>query len=433
MLLRINLPRFKRLCYTRALCVIAVCAYLLSASVFAATITQSFNAPAANVDGQPGGGNVFVNSFANVPAAAYPAGSTINDVTATVVFDKIDGGTGGQEANLCPNHVGGSVYNAETFIQLRSPTGVNRTLVNFGTYTGNGHPGFVTVTFDDAAGGGAGPGTPVSGTFTPNQALNAFDGINPVGNWRFRIGDSFAQDPLCVQSFAVRIVADVPDPEVEFTVTTSSAGENAGTVNIEVSLEYAIDQDITVPYTFNASSTATGGGIDYTDSTSGSVVITAGNTTANVQLAINDDILFEANETVVIELTAPAVDAVLGANTQHVLTINDNDTIADISIRKSDFSASYTPGGTATYTIQVVNDGPSSVNGVSVVDNLPAGVSNNGNWSCTPSGGASCISGSAPGTTASGSGNINQLVDIPLNGIVEFSLPVSFSANMSDY
>ncbi len=400
---------------------------------YAATQTQSFSAPGVNIDGLPGGGNVFTNSVATVPAIAFPAGSIVDDVITTIVFDKIDGGTTTQEANLCFNHVGGSVFNAETFMSLQSPTGELSTLINFGTYTGNVHPGLVTVTFDDTASSGAGPNEPVSGAFTPVSVLSVFDGINPAGNWTFRIGDDFAQDPLCVQSFALQIVADVPDPEIEFTVTTSSVGENVGSVNIEVTLEYAIDQNVTVPYTFNASSTATGGGTDFTDSTGGSVTITAGNTTANVQLAINNDILFEPNETVVIDLATPATDAVLGSNIQHILTISDNDSVADIVISKSDLSATYTPGGTATYVITVTNNGPASVNGITVADSLPAGVTNNGNWDCAPSGGASCISGLSAGTTATGSGDINQLVDIPFNGSVEFTLPVNFSANMADY
>ena len=406
---------------------------IVGSNLHAATQTQTFNAAGVSIDGPSPNTPGFATSNAVVNVGDFPVGSTVNDVTATVVFDKINGGTNGSEAFTCPNHVNGPVFNAEIFLSLQSPSAATSTLVNFSDYGMNTHPGFVTVNFDDAGGGGV-SGVPTSGTFSPSSLLSVFDGSNPVGTWVFTAGDDFDRDPFCVQSFAMQIVADVPDPEVEFTVTTSSAAESAGTVNIQVTLEYAIDQDVTVPYTFNAASTATGGGTDYTDSTSGSVVITAGNTTANVQLAINNDILFEPSETVVIDLTAPATDAVLGTNTQHTLTITDNDSVADLSITKTDLSATYSPGGSATYTITVSNGGPASVNGVSVVDNLPAGVSNNGDWTCAPSGGASCISGSPPGTTIpNGTGNISQLVDIPFNGSVVFSLPVNFSANMGDY
>jgi len=109
---------------------------------------------------------------------------------------------------------------------------------------------------------------------------------------------------------------------------------------------------------------------------------------------------------------------------------------ADLSITKDDGNAAYTPGGTATYTIVVSNAGPDAAIGASVVDILPSGVTVNGNWTCTPENPpntASCVSGSAAGTTATGTGNINQLVDIPANTSVSFSVPVQFSANMGDY
>lgn len=109
---------------------------------------------------------------------------------------------------------------------------------------------------------------------------------------------------------------------------------------------------------------------------------------------------------------------------------------ADLSITKNDSSLTYTPGSTATYTIVVSNVGPDAAIGATVVDILPNGVSVDGNWTCTPESPpntASCISGASAGTPATGTGNINQLVDIPANTSVTFSVPVQFSANMGDY
>ena len=109
---------------------------------------------------------------------------------------------------------------------------------------------------------------------------------------------------------------------------------------------------------------------------------------------------------------------------------------ADLVITKDDGSLTYTPGNNATYTIVVTNNGPANVSGARVLDTLPAGVTVVGNWTCTPENPpntASCISGSAGGTPATGTGNIDQLVDIPSNTFVTFSVPVLFSANMGDY
>ncbi|MFK7816800.1 MAG: FG-GAP-like repeat-containing protein [Gammaproteobacteria bacterium] len=109
---------------------------------------------------------------------------------------------------------------------------------------------------------------------------------------------------------------------------------------------------------------------------------------------------------------------------------------ADLSITKDDGLLVYTPGGTATYTIVVTNNGPRNVVGARVEDALPDGVTVNGNWTCAaenPPNTASCVTGALAGTGATGTGNINQLVDIPANTFITFSVPVQFSADMADY
>ncbi len=63
---------------------------------------------------------------------------------------------------------------------------------------------------------------------------------------------------------------------------------------------------------------------------------------------------------------------------------------AGFAITKTDGSATYAPGGTATYTITVTNNGPSNANNVSVTDNLPAGVTLTGNATCVAAGAATC-------------------------------------------
>jgi len=43
------------------------------------------------------------------------------------------------------------------------------------------------------------------------------------------------------------------------------------------------------------------------------------------------------------------------------------------------------------------------------------------------------VTGSAGGTGATGSGNINQAVDLPVGSSVSFSVPVNYSSDMADY
>jgi len=97
---------------------------------------------------------------------------------------------------------------------------------------------------------------------------------------------------------------------------------------------------------------------------------------------------------------------------------------ADLRISKTDGLCWLWPGESTTYTISVYNDGPNDAMGASVVDNPPpifTGVT----WTCTATGGASC--------SASGAGAINEIVDLPVGGSVEFLLSGTVDAGASGW
>ena len=113
-------------------------------------------------------------------------------------------------------------------------------------------------------------------------------------------------------------------------------------------------------------------------------------------------------------------------------TGSDSDAlVAQVSLNviKTDGSATYTPGGTATYTITVTNGGPSSATNVTLTDALPAGVTLSANAVCVATGASTC--GTVTGTTGQtslgatgatiGAGGINKLV---------FTVPVAFAPGM---
>src|SRR5262249_44282894 len=80
----------------------------------------------------------------------------------------------------------------------------------------------------------------------------------------------------------------------------------------------------------------------------------------------------------------------------------DTDTInatGDLSITKTNNATFLVPGTQTTYTIVASNSGPSAINGATVVDNIPANLTN-ATWTCVATSGSSCA-------TANGSGNIN--------------------------
>ncbi len=64
--------------------------------------------------------------------------------------------------------------------------------------------------------------------------------------------------------------------------------------------------------------------------------------------------------------------ATVGATTSNVATATVTKNSADLSISKTDNSATYTPGSNVTYTIGVTNAGPAANSGFTVTDVLPA-------------------------------------------------------------
>jgi len=94
--------------------------------------------------------------------------------------------------------------------------------------------------------------------------------------------------------------------------------------------------------------------------------------------------------------------------------------VADLSITKTDGVTSVVAGDSTTYTIVVSNNGPSSVTGATVTDTLPAAVVSD-NFSAVGS-------GSASGFTASGSGNINDTVNMPVGSTITYTVVASIGA-----
>ncbi len=86
----------------------------------------------------------------------------------------------------------------------------------------------------------------------------------------------------------------------------------------------------------------------------------------------------------------------------------------DLSITKTDGSATYTAGTADTYTIVVSNSGPSFVTGATVTDNLPANLTG-ATWTAV-------YSGTGSGGAASGSGSIGTAINLAVGGTATFTL-----------
>ena len=127
--------------------------------------------------------------------------------------------------------------------------------------------------------------------------------------------------------------------------------------------------------------------------------------------------------------TATATDIASG----NTASGNDSDTLSaavTLGVAKTDGSATYTPGGTATYTVTVINSGLSDAQDVTVTDPLPAGVTLNANAVCVANGSSSC--GAVTGATGQTSfGATTARINAGAANSIVFTVPVAFAAGMT--
>ena len=152
-------------------------------------------------------------------------------------------------------------------------------------------------------------------------------------------------------------------PVVDFNTTSSNGAESVSSKALTVDLSAASGKSVTVNYAVTG--TATGSGSDYTLE-NGTLTFSPGSTSGTITIAgIVDDLIDEANETVIVTLSSPN-NATLGSDDVHTYTINDNDNppVVDFNTTSSngaesvssksitvDLSASSTQDVTVDYTV----------------------------------------------------------------------------------
>ncbi|HEV7486850.1 MAG TPA: G8 domain-containing protein [Thermoanaerobaculia bacterium] len=209
------------------------------------------------------------------------------------------------------------------------------------------------------------------------------------------------------------VTTATPGGSVTYTITASNAGPSAATGS-------------TVADTFPAALTCTwtcagAGGGTCTASGSGNINNTVnlpsgGSVTYTAACTISSLATGTLSNTATVTAPAGVTDPTPGNN-----SATDSDTLAasaDLSINKTDGVATATAGGSVTYTITASNAGPSAATGSTVADTFPASLSCT--WTCAGAGGGTC--------TASGSGNINNTVNLPSGGSVTYTAACTISA-----
>ena len=96
---------------------------------------------------------------------------------------------------------------------------------------------------------------------------------------------------------------------------------------------------------------------------------------------------------------------------------------ADLAITKTNGGDSAIPGTDTSYVITVSNAGPTPVIAATVADTFPAGGCSSVSWTCVAAGGASC--------TETGTGDINDSVDLPVEATATYTAICAIQASAS--
>jgi uncharacterized repeat protein (TIGR01451 family) len=226
-------------------------------------------------------------------------------------------------------------------------------------------------------------------------------------------------------------LTDTPSADLEITVTDGvTTAVPGGSVTYTITAHNVGPSNAsgaTVVDTFPAALTVTWtcvgvGGDSCTASGSGNINDTVnlpagGSVTYTVSATISASAMSTLTNTVTVAAPAGVTDPTPENN-----SATDSDTLtplADLEITVTDGVTTAVPGGSVTYTITAYNAGPSNASGATVVDTFPAALTVT--WTCVGADGGSC--------TASGSGNINDTVNLPAGGSVTYTASAAISVS----
>ncbi len=209
------------------------------------------------------------------------------------------------------------------------------------------------------------------------------------------------------------VVSAIPGAPTTYTIVATNSGPSA--------VAGAVVTDVLPASLIGANWTCT--------ASAGSTCATAGsgNISELVNLAVGGTAVFTLDATITAGATGTVVNSASVAPPSGVIdpTPADNsatDTTsltpqADLRITKTDGATTSIPGQSVSYTITATNAGPSNVSGATIDDTLPAALTG-ATWTCVAAAGASCGS-------ASGTGNVNVLSDVPVGGTVTITIAAS--------
>ncbi|MEM9329091.1 MAG: Calx-beta domain-containing protein, partial [Bacteroidota bacterium] len=190
-------------------------------------------------------------------------------------------------------------------------------------------------------------------------------------------------------------------PAVSFELASSALFESGGPALVNVNLNYALDEVVTVSYAINGSSTAISGA-DYVLA-DGTITFPAGVTTIALSAPLTDDTTPESDETLILDLSSPT-NAQLGTITQHTVIIHDTDIANKIQFQStaSNGDESVTP---INLTIEVNS---ADVSDMSVDWTITGGTATGGGIDYLSTSGTATVLGNGADTQATIAIDINE-------------------------
>jgi hypothetical protein len=167
-------------------------------------------------------------------------------------------------------------------------------------------------------------------------------------NETFTVTLSNPQNATIVDGQGTVTIVDNDNPPVQSSISVSdiNVNENGGTASVQICLNQATNQAVTVQY--NTLNGTAQGGTDYVIS-NGTALIPAGQTCTTVNVPIIDDNIDEPNETFTVNLFNPQNATIVDGQGTVTIVDNDNPTVhSTISINDINVNEN---GGTATLNI----------------------------------------------------------------------------------
>lgn len=190
---------------------------LFSLTSLSQTVSRSYPAPSSVSIDNVGNYGTALPSL-NFTQADFTDGCAVTDVDVVISWAKT--------AGTCTNPTNGSSFHGETSFRINGPSGAE-ILALPGTWSGNATTSSVVTIFSD--GNPIPTGTPMSGTFGPNNGVLAnFNGVSPVGAWSLDVGDNNQGAPVCLTYYEV--------------VITTAADNTAPVLSVPANINVNADQ-----------------------------------------------------------------------------------------------------------------------------------------------------------------------------------------------